>query len=124
MPAEEARPGSLPAEIEAVARRAAMMTYALKLEIGEPDHLLVNANVKINEVRQRKKKLTGVRSSSISPAAEAAWSAASIKSSHRFPKSADGSAERAFRSLPGLYRSSFCIRRSQSFAVPFEFFFL
>ena len=57
MPAGEARPGSLPVEIEAVARRAAMMTCALKLEIGEPDRLLVSANVKINEVWQKKKNL-------------------------------------------------------------------
>jgi len=37
VPAEEARPGSLPAEIEAVEKRAAMMTYALKPEIGEQE---------------------------------------------------------------------------------------
>jgi len=53
VPAEEARPGSLPAEIEAVEKRAAMMTYALKPEIGEPDHLLVNAALKTNAVGQK-----------------------------------------------------------------------
>ena len=61
--------------------------------------------------------LTGVRSSSISSVADAA---ASIKSSHRFPKLADGSADCAFLSE----KSSSRIRRNQSAAVPRDLCFL
>lgn len=65
---------------------------------------------------------TGVRSSSKSPVIEAALPAASIRSSHLEPKSAEGSAECGRPSMPG-FLSSFWIRRSHSAAVPREFFF-
>lgn len=60
---------------------------------------------------------TGVRSSSISSVADAA---ASIKSSHRFPKLVDGSTDCAFLSK----KSSSRIRRNQSAAVPRDLCFL
>lgn len=63
-----------------------------------------------------------MRSSSKSPVIEAALPAASTRSSHLEPKSADGSAECGRPSIPGLL-SSFWMRRSHSAAVPREFFF-
>lgn len=111
------------AVVVVVASMAVLILDEWRLVIEVPNEM---SDMHARKAQKEKKgrNHTGVRSSSMSPAAEAAWSAASIRSSHRFPKSAEGSAERAFRSLPGLYRSSFCIRRNQSAAEPREFFFL
>lgn len=70
MPAEEAKPDNWPAGTEVGGKRAVTMIYALKQETEGPESLLVNSTVqgRISSVGAH----TGVRSSSISPAAEAA----------------------------------------------------
>jgi hypothetical protein len=93
------------------------------LGIGVPDRCTLVGDRGVWRVNL---ELTGVLSSSRSPAMDAALSAASMRSSHLVPISADGSADNALRSLlPGLNRSSFWMCRSQSLAPdPRDFCFL